>query len=174
MAELPALTRGGEISTPAGATCGRTATGAVSRFENGWVFGPWGFDSLSFRLSFRRGRVGKTRGCYPRERRFEPCRRSSRPRGRSGYDAALSTRKLRVRVPPGVCDRLVVGELATPPASGAGDRRSTPAGQTCFVFRRAAAEPGSGRREPPRPGREARWRRGCPREPHELETVARI
>lgn len=24
--------------------------GAVSRFENGWVFGPWGFDSLSFRL----------------------------------------------------------------------------------------------------------------------------
>src|SRR6266545_3831012 len=123
MAELPALTRGSAGSTPAGASRGRTATGAVSRFEHGWVFGPWGFDSLSFRLSFRRGRVGKTRGCYPRERRFEPCRRSSRPRGRSGYDAALSTRKLRVRVPPGVFDRLVLGELATPPASGAGDRR---------------------------------------------------
>jgi hypothetical protein len=28
---------------------GRTATGAVPRLENGWVFGPWGFDSLSFR-----------------------------------------------------------------------------------------------------------------------------
>jgi hypothetical protein len=23
--------------------------GAVSRLENGWVLGPWGFDSLSFR-----------------------------------------------------------------------------------------------------------------------------
>src|SRR4029453_9609148 len=66
--------------------------------------GPWGFDSLSFLLeawpsgkaapcygvgrrrlagsnpaasaSFRRGRVGKTRGGYPRERRFDSCRRS--------------------------------------------------------------------------------------------------
>src|SRR5215204_2072859 len=29
---------------------GRTATGAVPRLENGWArFGPWGFDSLSFR-----------------------------------------------------------------------------------------------------------------------------
>ena len=28
-------------------------------------------------VSFRRGRVGKTRDCYSRERRFEPCRRSS-------------------------------------------------------------------------------------------------
>jgi hypothetical protein len=55
-------------------------------------------------------------------RRFDPCRRSSRPRGRTGDDAGPSTRKLRVRVPPGVL-RLAVGELATPPASGAGDRR---------------------------------------------------
>src|SRR5207244_2438636 len=48
------------------------------------------------------------------------------PRGRNGDDAGPSTRKLRVRVPPGVftTDRLLaVGELATPPASGAGDRR---------------------------------------------------
>jgi hypothetical protein len=29
---------------------GRTATGAVSRLENGWASRPWGFDSLSFRL----------------------------------------------------------------------------------------------------------------------------
>ena len=42
----------------------------------------------------------------------------------NGDDAGLSTRKLRVRVPPGVLVRLLaVGELATPPASGAGDRR---------------------------------------------------
>jgi hypothetical protein len=34
---------------PAGATSGRTATGAVSRLENGWALGPWGFDYLSFR-----------------------------------------------------------------------------------------------------------------------------
>jgi hypothetical protein len=30
---------------------GRTATGAVSRLENGWALGPWGFDSLSFRAA---------------------------------------------------------------------------------------------------------------------------
>ena len=42
----------------------------------------------------------------------------------NGDDAGLSTRKLWVRVPPGVLVRLLaVGELATPPASGAGDRR---------------------------------------------------
>src|SRR5207249_8821557 len=47
------------------------------------------------------------------------------PRGRNGDDAGPSTRKLRVRVPPGVLIdvHLAVGELATPPASGAGDRR---------------------------------------------------
>jgi hypothetical protein len=44
----------------------------------------------------------------------------------NGDDAGPSTRKLRVRVPPGVLvlvRLLAVGELATPPASGAGDRR---------------------------------------------------
>ena len=30
---------------------GRTATGAVSRLENGCGFGRWGFDSLSFRFT---------------------------------------------------------------------------------------------------------------------------
>ena len=29
---------------------GRAATGAVHRLENGWALGPWGFDSLPFRL----------------------------------------------------------------------------------------------------------------------------
>jgi hypothetical protein len=32
-----------------GPLLGGTATGAVSRLENGWASGPWGFDSLSFR-----------------------------------------------------------------------------------------------------------------------------
>jgi hypothetical protein len=112
--------------------------------------GPWGFDSLSFLLeawpsgkaapcygvgrrrlagsnpaasaSFRRGRVGKTRGCYPRERRFEPCRRSLLPPWSKRDDAGFSIRRLRVRVPPGVL-QLVVGEPGTPPVSGTGDRR---------------------------------------------------
>ena len=30
---------------------GRTATGAVSRLENGWASRPWGFESLSFRFA---------------------------------------------------------------------------------------------------------------------------
>ena len=69
-----------------GPLLGRTAIGAVSP-----------------PVLFRRGRVGKTRGCYPRDRRFDPCRRSFPcPRGRSGDDAGPSTRKLRVRVPPRV------------------------------------------------------------------------
>src|SRR6185295_12935494 len=50
LAELPPLKRRVAGSTPAGATHGRTATGAVSRLENGWVSQPWGFDSPSFRL----------------------------------------------------------------------------------------------------------------------------
>jgi hypothetical protein len=75
----------------------------------------------------------------------------ARPRGRTGDDAGLSIRKLRVRAPPGVL-RLAVGELATPPVSGTGDRRF----------------------EPCRPDLRARWRRGLSREPHELETRVRI
>jgi hypothetical protein len=50
LAELPPLKRRVAGSTPAGATFGRAAIGAVSRLENGWAFGPWGFDSLSFRF----------------------------------------------------------------------------------------------------------------------------
>jgi hypothetical protein len=75
----------------------------------------------------------------------------ARPRGRTGDDTGLSIRKLRVRIPPGVL-RLAVGELATPPVSGTGDRRF----------------------EPCRPDLRARWRRGPSREPHELETRVRI
>src|SRR5262245_30011398 len=106
---------------------GRTAMGAVPRLENGWAFGPWGFDSLSFRSrsgvvdSVRRATVTRER----QVRALPPELLSACPRGRSGDDAGPSTRKLRVRVPPGVSiDRqLAVGEMATPPASGAGDRR---------------------------------------------------
>ena len=58
-----------------------------------------------------------------RRARFESGTSYSRPRGRIGHDAGPSTRKLRVRVPPRVLiDRLPVGETATPPASGAGNR----------------------------------------------------
>ena len=46
----------------------------------------------------------------------------SRPRGRTGDDAGPSTRKLRVRAPPGVLIHLVVGELGHP--AGFGRRRS--------------------------------------------------
>jgi hypothetical protein len=131
--------------------------GAVSRLENGRALGPWGFDSLSFRFGgmaswygsallrrgrvarlagsnpaasvFRRGRVGKTRGCYPRERRFEPCRRSSKQAPVvEGDDAGFSLRKLRVRVPPGVF-QLVVGEQAPRQFRELETAGSIPAGQ---------------------------------------------
>jgi hypothetical protein len=92
---------------------GRTATGAVSRLENGWVFGPWGFDSLSFRLRrhgrVERQRVANAQGGLP-PRRFDPCCL----RFRSGV--VESARRTTVN------QRLAVGEMATPPASGAGDR----------------------------------------------------
>jgi hypothetical protein len=108
---------------------GRAATGAVPRLENGWAFGPWGFDSLPFR--WRHGRAAEGSALLTRRRatarRFESCclarsgvveteRRatvdreaqvralppeSSCPRGRTGDDAGPSTRKLRVRAPPG-------------------------------------------------------------------------
>jgi hypothetical protein len=42
------------VGTRPGSPSGRTATGAVSRLENGWVARPWGFDSLSFLLWRRR------------------------------------------------------------------------------------------------------------------------
>ena len=51
------------VGTRPGSPSGRTAMGAVSRLENGWVLGPWGFDSLSFRLR-RHGRAGKAARCY--------------------------------------------------------------------------------------------------------------
>src|SRR5262249_31643542 len=62
-------------STPAGATSGRTATGAVSRLENGCGFGRWGFDSLSFRS--HSGVVERSDSrLLIASRRFESCRRS--------------------------------------------------------------------------------------------------
>ena len=56
-------------------------------------------------------------------RRFEACRRSSHaPVVETGDDTGPSTRKLRVRAPPGVLIHLVVGELGHP--AGFGRRRS--------------------------------------------------
>jgi hypothetical protein len=83
-AELPALTRDGAGSTPAGAILGRTATGAVPRLENGRAFGPWGFDSLSFRFVEAwpswKGSALLARRRPRAARRFESCclRHSSR------------------------------------------------------------------------------------------------
>ena len=83
---------------------------------------------------------GKTRDCYSRERRFDPCRRSLMPPWSNGDDAGLSTRKLRVRVPPGVlCSYLAVGELATPPALGAGDAVRLLPARPCHTRGRGAA-----------------------------------
>jgi hypothetical protein len=144
---------------------GRAATGAVPRLENGWVSGPWGFDSLPFlrvevwpsrqgsallarrretarrfeSCCLRHIRVwsnGKTRGCYPRDAGSIPAARVSRALVVERNDAGPSTRKrgfdsrrgyFRGHVPgtvPVTClKRLAVGELATPPVLGTGDRR---------------------------------------------------
>jgi hypothetical protein len=156
--------------------------GAVSRLENGWAFAGLGGSTPSpsalggmaewqgsALLARRAPCVPQVRVLLPpyvRSGAVDLVRRATvtreeqvrslppelaRPRGRTGHDAGLSIRKLRVRAPPGVL-RLAVGELATPPVSGTGDRRFDPC----------------------RPDLRARWRRGLSREPHELETRVRI
>jgi hypothetical protein len=66
---------------------------------------------------------GKTRDCYSRGAGSSPAAGAFRaPRARTGYDAGLSTRKLRVRFPPGF-HIWSWGSLATPPVLGTGDRR---------------------------------------------------
>jgi hypothetical protein len=47
--------------------------GAVPRLENGWAFGPWGFDSLSFRSGVVERQDARL---LIVRRRFESCRRS--------------------------------------------------------------------------------------------------
>jgi hypothetical protein len=61
------------------------------------------FESCCLRLSFRCGRAVR-RATVNREAQVRslPSELVARPRGRTGYDAGLSIRKLRVRVPPGV------------------------------------------------------------------------
>ena len=59
------------------------------------------FESCCLRLSFRRGRVGKTRDCYSREAGSSPAAGASGPRGRNGDDAGPSTRRLRHPTGPG-------------------------------------------------------------------------
>jgi hypothetical protein len=91
-----------------GSPRGRTAMGAVSRLENGWISGSWGFDSLSFRLeawpswkgsallarrrrrrsqvrvllppSLRRRSNGRTPGCYPVDAGSSPAVAALTPR----------------------------------------------------------------------------------------------
>src|SRR5215210_9112514 len=74
--------------------------------------------------SFRRGRVGKTRDCYSREAGSSPAAGASSPRGRNGDDAGPSTRKLRVRVPPGVLVERSSGCRGVGHPTGFGRRRS--------------------------------------------------
>jgi hypothetical protein len=108
----------------AGATdrFGRTATGAVSRLENGWACGPWGFDSLSFR-SRRHGRAGKAARCY-RVDGDEPFAGSSPAASafRSGVvesvRRATVTRERQVRLPPEPQAPVVETAMTPGPQSG--------------------------------------------------------
>jgi hypothetical protein len=136
--------------------------GAASRLENGWAHGPWGFDSLSFR-PFRRSRAARRATVnreaqvriLPPELRRRPVSVAARladieqglvrfqrlrpamPPWSNGDDARPSTGKVRVRLPPGVLhDLLPVGEQATPPASGAGDRWFDSSQADCAVGER--------------------------------------
>ena len=135
---------------------GRTAMGAVSRLENGWASGPWGSTPLlPSRRHGRAGKAAhcyragdsvarRFESCCLRSvpvwsswscarlltarRRFETCRRSCMsPRGRTGDDAGFSTRKLRVRTPPGLVSgrETAPRRFREPETAG-----STPADQT--------------------------------------------
>jgi hypothetical protein len=140
-AELPVLTRDGAGSTPAGATRGRTATGAVSRLENGWASGPWGFDSLSFRL--RSGVVELARrATVNRERQV----RALPPEPHAPVVETAMTPGLNPEAagstPAGGARRIASGcggawsprRLRAPEIAG-----STPAGQTCAVEERLSS-----------------------------------
>lgn len=123
--EPPTLNRCGAGSSPAEAT--RWEGLPRVRYPVSKTGGPSALGVRLPPLPFRCGRVGKTRDCYSRDAGSKPAAgASARPRGRTGDDAGLSTRRLRVRVPPGVLLLFFIwswGSVATPPASGAGDRR---------------------------------------------------
>ncbi len=155
LAELPPLKRRVAGSTPAGATFGRTATGAVSRLENGWASRALGVRLPLLPLaeawpSWQGSALLPRRRCEPfagsspaasvfRSGVVESGRRAtvnregqvrvlppelSRPRGRNGDDAGPSTRKLRVRVPPGVLIDRSSGCRGVGHPTGFGRRRS--------------------------------------------------
>jgi hypothetical protein len=113
--------------------------GAVPRLENGWAFAGLGGSTPS--PSARSGVVELVRRATVNREgqvRVLPPELASRPRGRTGNDAGLSTRKLRVRVPPGVFiwlwGRRPLRRFREPEIAG-----STPAGQTCAVEERLSS-----------------------------------
>ena len=80
-------------------------SGAVSRLENGWASAlgvRLPLLPLSFRCSRAVRRATVNREAQVRALAPELVEVTARPRGRTGYDAGLSIRKLRVRVSPGV------------------------------------------------------------------------
>ena len=96
--EPPSLERCGAGSTPAEAILGRAAGGAARSLRSqGRILLP----------PFRSGVVERQDArLLTARRRFDPCRRSSAlPPWSKGDDAGPSTRKLRVRIPPGVLPR---------------------------------------------------------------------
>ena len=130
-AELPALTRGGAGSTPAGATLEGLPPARYPVSKTGGLSGLGGSTPL---LPPRSGVVELVRrATVNRERQVRALPPEPHaPVVENGDDAGPSTRKLRVRVPPGAprTFHLVVGETAPrrfrePEIAG-----STPAGQT--------------------------------------------
>jgi hypothetical protein len=84
--------------------------GAVPRFENGWVLGPWGFDSPSF-LSLAleawpswKGSALLTRRRSRIARRFESCCLRQSPRSSAEKSSGLRTHVSPVRIGPGRLD----------------------------------------------------------------------
>jgi hypothetical protein len=122
----------------------------ASRFENGWVERPWGFDSLSFRLRTRCGVVESVRrATVNRERQVRALPPQLQPSWSNGNmtpdsqsgGCGFNSRRGR----SSGCR-----QAGIPPVSGTGDRRFDSCRPDCAVEER------------------------LPCEPHELETWVRI